>query len=212
MVALGSAQRSQSAKSWIFVLDEPNFWRPLISVFPVSPRQAGDLDTAWVDAGLSAAPSPPCQAWSAFFVKGIGAPPATPVLLQRWRDGGPSRAISVDPARHTLVMRPVLRFSPRDVRELRDRKPTFLMGITLTGGTSPFVVIGLVRRPDGSWSDAVFAPRAEEQGWGGFVSGDVTEISFYALDDPPALHSACRAGAGNDGPPSLADRQRRSDR
>jgi len=205
MVALVSGERSPSAKSWIFVLDEPNFWRPLISVFPVSPRQRGDQDTSWINADRPA-PSPPCQSWSAFFVKGIGDPPANPVLLQRWRDGGPSRAISVEPARHTLVMRQGLRFAPGDVSELRDRKATFLMGITVTGGTKPFVVIGLVRRPDGSLSEAVFAPRAEEQSWGGFVSGDVTEISFYAFDDPLALRSGCRARPGNDGPPSLTDR------
>ena len=210
MVALVSGERSPSAKSWIFVLDEPDFWRPLISVFPVSPRQGGDLYTT--RAADLPAPSPPCQSWSAFFIKGIGDPPPNPVLLQRWRDGGPSRAISVEPARHTLSMRPVLRFSTRDVSELRDRKATFLMGITLAGGTKPFVLIGLARRPDGSWSEAVFVPRAEEQGWSAFVSGDVTDISFYALDDPQAAHSACRPRAGNDGPPSLADRERRSDR
>jgi hypothetical protein len=94
-----------------------------------------------------------------------------------------------------LGLRPVLRFSTRDVRDLRDRKATFILGIKLTPGTKPFLLLGLVKKPDGSFTETAVVPQVEEQGWGGFIHtpGETTEVSFYALDDPSLLASACRA-------------------
>jgi hypothetical protein len=76
----------------------------------------------------------------------------------------------------------------------RDRKATFILGITATTGAKPFLILGLVKKPDGSFTEAAIVPNGEEQGWGGFnhTPGETTEISFYAPDDPPALNSACR--------------------
>jgi len=199
MVALMSGERRPSRRSWIFVLDEAtNYPRPQISVFPVSVLESGSADTTTLPLPApDRAPEPPCQAWSAFFVEGIGARPTGLVALSRWEDGGPTRVISVDPARHSLVLQPVLRFSTGDVTELPNRQATFLMGITVTAGTKPFLLLGLLRRPDGSYSETVLAPRDEEQGWSAFIHtpGDTTEMSFYALEDPVASRSACRMPA-----------------
>lgn len=76
----------------------------------------------------------------------------------------------------------------------RDRKATFILGITATTGAKPFPILGLVKKPDGSFTEAAIVPNGEEQEWGGFnhTPGETTEISFYALDDPPPLNSACR--------------------
>ena len=42
------------------------------------------------------------------------------------------------------------------------------------------VVIGLMKKPDGSLTEASFVPNGEEQGWGGFIPtpGETAEISF----------------------------------
>ena len=190
-------------RSLLWVLNEDSFMgRPVISLIQVSYPQEGDAGLRIdypASVGVESSPtkpSPPCDWWSAFFVKGVGDRPRGPVILHRYQDDdGPSRSIAIDPVRHTVVLRPVLRFSTRDVRDLRNRKATFLLGVTLTAGRKPFVLLGLLRRPDGSYSEAAFVSKAEEQGWGAFVHTpeETTDISFYALDDPPAFHSVCRA-------------------
>jgi hypothetical protein len=208
MVAFASGERRRWPSSWIFVLHETSDSTPSITAFPVSQRQEGEAGTTNAnrtfpqelelgllgDSEINVPPTRPCESWSAFFLKGVGELPGNPVVLYRWENDGPSRSILVDPARHILVMRPVLRFSTRDVKDLRNRKATFLLGITLTAGRNPFVLLGLLRRPDGTYSEAAFVPKAEEQGWSAFVHTpeETTEISFYALDDPPAFHSVCR--------------------
>ena len=195
MVAFTSERRRQWPWAWIFVLQEGSDSTLSINVFPVSYRQEGEAATTIANSEPHAAPSPPCESWSGFFLKGVGDVPRSPVVLHRWGGDGPSRSISVEPAHHTLVLRPVLRFSTRDVKELRNRKATFLLGVTVIAGTEPFVLLGLVRRPDGSYSEAVFVPKGVEQGWSAFAHtpGETTEISFYALDDSPRHHSVCRA-------------------
>jgi hypothetical protein len=92
------------------------------------------------------------------------------------------------------ALQPVLRFSTRDVKSLRNQSAPIIFGITATSGAKPFVLLGLVRRPDGSYSEAVFMPSGKELGWGGFVHtpGNTTEVSFYALDDSAAVRSPCR--------------------
>jgi hypothetical protein len=118
-------------------------------------------------------------------------------VVHRWQqDGGPYRAILVDPARHTLVLHPVLRFSTRDVKGLRNRKANFVLGIKAIAGTKPFLLLGLMRQPDGSYTEAAFRPDGQEQGWGAFIHtpGDSTDIIFYALDDSFEVQTACRSG------------------
>jgi hypothetical protein len=100
----------------------------------------------------------------------------------------------IDPVQHTLELRPVMRFSTRDIKDLRHRQDTFSLSVKPTAGATPFLVLGVVRRPDGSYTGAVFAPRASEGGWGGFghTPGENTVVSFYALDDSAAVNTACR--------------------
>jgi hypothetical protein len=54
---------------------------------------------------------PPCIAFTAFFIDGVGAKPRKPVLLTT-RHGRSSAATVVDPARAILRSRPVLRMPP----------------------------------------------------------------------------------------------------
>ena len=183
MVAVASVRHRQRPSSLIFVLESA----PRLTVFSLSYPEEGASPRTNTNLESSTGPVPPCESWSGFFVKGIGGPPSGPVVLTRWKnDDEPSRSIWIDPLRHTLVMRPVLRFSTREVKELRNRKATFVLAVTLTPGAEPFVLLGLVRRPNGSYYEAVFVPKAQEQGWGGFIHtpGENSEISFYALDDP----------------------------
>jgi hypothetical protein len=198
MVAMASGRID---RSMLFVLQEDSFLgRPTLTVFHVSPQQPRAIirrDAESEDAGLTRAslPSPACETWSAFFVQGVGDRPSGEVSLQRWHDDGrPSRLMRVDPARHTIDMMPVLRFSPRDVKKLRHRKATFLLGVTAIPGATPFVLLGLLRRADGSYSEEVFESKHEEQGWAAFahVPGENMEFSFYALDDSPRFRSVCR--------------------
>lgn len=182
-------------ESWMFVIHESSTVRPTFTVFPVTYRQEGEDGTTLPNFTPQAAPTPPCELWSGFFVKGVGDLPSAPVVLHRWQqDGGPYRAMLVDPAHHTLELRPVLRFSTRDVGDLRNRRATFILGIRATTGTKPFLILGLMKKPDGSFTEAAIVPNGEEQGWGGFIHtpGETTEVSFYALHYPPALDSACR--------------------
>jgi hypothetical protein len=191
MVAFATGSPNES---WMFVIQESSTFRPTFTVFPVSYRQAGEQGTVISDPEPKATPTAPCESWSGFFVKGVGDVPGSPVVLHRWQNDGPSRSISVDPASHTLGLRPVLRFSTRDVRDLRDRNATFLLGIRATAGTKPFLILGLVKKPDGSFTETAIVPNGEEQGWSAFIHtrGETTEISFYALEHPPVLDSACR--------------------
>jgi hypothetical protein len=193
MVALSSESRARAS---VFVLEEggrPPRAQPAITLCPVSYRQKLD-EVATTNPADQAMPARPCEWWSAFFLEGVGDLPRRPIVLDRWWNDGPSRAIVVDPALHTLVVPPALRFSTRDVRDLRNRKATFLLVVTAETGTKPFVLLGLVRRADGSYSETLFTPTGGEQGWAAFVHvpGEDTEISFHALDDSPALHSVCR--------------------
>jgi hypothetical protein len=180
----------------LFVLHEGGMFpnRPSITVLPVSypEGEAVTLPPATPDDGV---PVPPCESWSGFFVSGVGDPAAAPVVLRRWQAPGPSRSMVIDPSRHTLALSPVLRFSTRDVRNLRRREATFALGLRVTAGVRPFLLFGVVRRPDGSYSEAAFMPGPTESSWGAFVHapGDEYEFSFYALDDIESVRSACRS-------------------
>lgn len=190
MVAIGSTREGQP---FLFVLQEAAFLRLSLTVVEVSyPSEYEGLTKPLPTAQTR--PQPPCESWVGFFVSGIGDRPIGPVRLSRWQNGGGSASLLVDPAQHTLALRPVLRFSTRDVKSLRNRSATIVFGITATSGAKPFLLLGLVRRPDGSYSEAVFMPSGKELGWGGFVHtpGDTTEVSFYALDDVAAVRSPCR--------------------
>lgn len=188
MVALRSPARRGTADSWIFVLHEATNEGRGLTVFRVSDARTGELSTP-PSAAADISPVPPCQSWSAFFVKGVGAPARNPVVLNRWENDGAARSISIDPASHTLDMRPVLRFSTRDINELRESGATFMVSVTATVGRTPFVLLGLVRHPDGSYSEGLFTPGAGHQGWSAFVNtpGAATEFSFYALGEPRRL-------------------------
>ena len=180
-------------QSWVLALESSKFG-PIFKALPVSYRQAGSAGTTIVNRLGHAVAAFPCEWGVGFFVKGVGDHPSSPVVLRRWQNHAPSQTISVDPARHTLTLTPVLRFSIRDVKGLRSRKATFLLGVRATSGMKPFLLLGLMKLPDGSFTAASFVSNGEEQGWGGFIHtpGETTEVSFYALDDPPAVHSACR--------------------
>lgn len=196
MVAFASERGGQS---WVFVVDESSTAGPSFTVFPVSYRKESEPVLEPVTRVASpepdAAPTPPCEWWSGFFLKGVGDLPVSPIVVYRWPHEGASRSITVDPARHTLNLRPVLHFDTRDVGALHNLSATIILGVTATPGTKPFLLLGVVKKPDGWFIETAIVPRAGEQGWGGFVHtpGETTEFSFYALEEPPALHSACRA-------------------
>jgi hypothetical protein len=181
--------------AWVIVLSESSRFsnHAFSTVFPVSFAQPAASDTAIGKRESETTPMRPCEWWTGFFIKGVSEHlPKNPIEVTRWQNGGVSRTIIIDPARDTRALRPVLRFSTRDIKALRNRTATFILGVTVTAGTKPLLVLGLVGRPDGSFADAAFAPRPGEQGWGGFVQrpGETTEVSFYALDVPA---SGCRA-------------------
>lgn len=194
MVAFSSGKRDRT--SMLFVLEEggPADQGPSITVFPVSYSPDGERGTLIPNPAFKARSVPPCMSWSGFFIKGIGDSPGVPVVLHFWRNEGLAGSIWIDPALHTMSLQPVLRFSTRDVKALRNRKVEYLFSVTATVGARPFLILGLVRRPDGSYTEALFPPVGEQQGWSAFIHtpGEVTEISFYALDDPLILRSACR--------------------
>jgi hypothetical protein len=194
MIAVTSSRRT---RSMVFVLHEGGVFprRPTFTLFPVSYPGKGGEGPVIARPETPTPATPPCESWSAFFVKGVGEPPKDPVGLTRSQIGGPSRSILIDPERHTLELQPVMRFSTRDVKDLRNRQATFLLGIRATAGATPFLILGVMRKPDGSYTEALFAPQAGELGWSRFVHtpGETTVISFYALDDSAALNSPCRA-------------------
>jgi hypothetical protein len=179
----------------VFVLDEGGIFSryPGITVSAVSHQP--DVRPRAIALPADAVSSPPCVWFTAFFVKGIGRSPRGPVVVTRWlNEGGSFRSVVVDPARHTLRLQPVLRFSTRDVDYLRKHAATFLFSVTATRGARPFFLIGVLRRPNGQYTEARFIPTGEAQGWSAFVHkpGETTEVTFFALDDSPALQSACR--------------------
>lgn len=192
MVALSPKDRRGAM---VFVLHEGGTFPrpPNITVFPVSHQP--DKRPPGAAPSADAVASPPCEWFAAFFVKGIGKSPRGPVVVTRWQnDGGSSRSVVVDPVRHTLDRQPVLRFSTRDVDYLRKHAATFLFGVTATPGARPFLLIGVLRRPSGQYTEARFMPTGEEQGWSAFLHerGAKTEVAFFALDDSPAHRSVCR--------------------
>ena len=173
-------------QSWVLVLESSRYG-PIFTALPVSYRHVGERGTTSVSRF-------PCEWGFGFFVKGVGDQPSRPVVLRRLQTHAPYLTISVDPSRHTLALQPVLRFSTHDVDRLRSRKASFLLDVTATSGTKPFLLLGLMKRPDGSFTAAAFVSNGEKQGWGEFIHtpGETAEVSFYALDDPPEVHSACR--------------------
>jgi hypothetical protein len=195
MTAMAARETRSSTRPWIFVLVEPTAGPPAIRLFPVSPWKRPEPSAAYKESLKSeGAATPPCVSWSAFFLKGIGDLPSKPVALLVYQNDGPSRSMTVDPARYTFSMRPVLRFSTRDVKELRQRDATFVLGLTMTAGSEPFLLLGIIRRPDGSYSESLFSSSVgHDLGWGPFANklGEVTDVSFYALDDS-RYRSACR--------------------
>jgi hypothetical protein len=134
-------------QSWVLALESSKFG-PIFKALPVLYRQAGSAGTTSVNRLGHAVAAFPCEWGVGFFVKGVGDHPSSPVVLRRWQNHAPSQTISVDPARHTLTLTPVLRFSIRDVKGLRSRKATFLLGVRATSGMKPFLLLGLMKLPD----------------------------------------------------------------
>ena len=196
MTAMGSRATRPSKRPWIFVLAEPTSGPPGIRLFPVSPWKRPEPSAAYTESLKSDAPAtPPCVSWSAFFLTGIGDRPNRPVVLLVYQNDGPSRSMWVDPARYTLSMRPILRFSTRDLKELRRRETTFALGLSMTSGSEPYLLLGVIHRPDDSYTETLFASNiGHELGWGPFRNkrDEITDVSFYALDDSPNRRSACR--------------------
>jgi len=195
MTAMASRETGPATRPWIFVLAESSYGPPEIRLFPVSPWQRPEPSAAYKESLKSeGAATPPCVSWSAFFLKSIGDVPHKPVVLLVYQIDGPSRAMSVDPTRYAFSMQPILRFSTRDIKEWHGREAPFVLGLTTTSGSNPYLLLGVIRLPDGSYTETLFTSNVgHELGWGPFRNkvGEVTDVSFYALDDSH-FRSACR--------------------